>query len=818
MDVDTEVHIQGANSFKRKLHHFPLDGMKKKQHSTSEGLESESNLQADENRQKTESIGKSPVSVDTHGKDSELLSKTRDTPLRGSKVTFSEVEYAGTKPHVNYQNAKVGSNTNKTNKTVTNIVGILKNPGNIGKRLSTRGYFKQLASSNPTEPLGSRPVATKILSKDFSLYTRASSESVSNVLKSRGVNMMEQKRKLVTPVKVEFNSLLDSTDFNVLEQTQTLFDLLSDKDRQIRILDVNKQVVLFERGISLPEGEDFSTLMKTRHQTFRKGNHKVTIFFVVESTLSIQKLKYMDPIKTFIFENNIWVKPDFFDTKIESSPGYFTLLHPKITNKMDYKEILKQAMYKISIDINDEAVKTWYESNGVEINETEINIPTFQLEPGVKKWGKIQTEVLRVTCSAEDANYVKYLLSKVGDMDQLDQGLFVPEGLHLMAGKEVVSQILTEQKNFLGKISSIQLEGISLEDMSTFCEVRKNTLKDYFLDIPGVLSVERTFFTDTRGQWLLVIDHTQSDNVKKYFEEQLTTIYKAKRDCKIRLLTYQVPNANKAYRLQILQDVIGKVGSYAEALTKRFSSTGKNVGPVQKSMIQKQKTNVGYTDFPTEHDAQDFPPLGIVPNNHTTKPDATYTEQKQTIADKLTNTQDINHTSTSTNKKNFVIEADKSADITKSAQAPKYQDLADTITTLREENKKHLEAITTVLEQKIDQVIESRMIELSNTVATTVAAQLLKTMRGLASSHKAKSCTQDSQFLTPPRIDPGKLTEDSVNITQSAEKQRPMQMPSNARTQDMLSELDKIGRQTNSITDPPHDIKKLRNKGSTDET
>ena len=132
-------------------------------------------------------------------------------------------------------------------------------------------------------------------------------------------------------------------------------------------------------------------------------------------------------------------------------------------------------------------------------------------------------------------------------MNKLNQGLFVPEGLHLMEGKEVVSKLLQEQKKFLSDITSIQLEGISLEDMTKYSEDRQKTLKDYLLDIPGVFAVERTFFTTNRGQWLMVIERNYTANVKTYFEAQLSVIYQSKRDCNVRLLTYQVPNANKVY-------------------------------------------------------------------------------------------------------------------------------------------------------------------------------------------------------------------------------------------------------------------------------
>ena len=193
---------------------------------------------------------------------------------------------------------------------------------------------------------------------DFSYpYKKPSRESNQHIMKTRGFYMTDTQRKISTPVKVEFNSTPNQTEFNVIGKRQTLFDIFSAGDQNLKILDVDKKVILFKQGITIPDGEEFETLFKARQQTFRKGNRKFTINFLVESTLTIQKLKYKDPIKTFIFENNIWIKSDFFDTKIESSPGYFTLIHPKITNKMDYKEIFKHSLSSITIDANEETVK-----------------------------------------------------------------------------------------------------------------------------------------------------------------------------------------------------------------------------------------------------------------------------------------------------------------------------------------------------------------------------------------------------------------------------------------------------------------------------
>ena len=61
--------------------------------------------------------------------------------------------------------------------------------------------------------------------------------------------------------------------------------------------------------------------------------------------------------------------------------------------------------------------------------------------------------------------------------------------------------------------------------------------------------------------------------IKEYIDKHLSTIYKSKRDCNACLLMYQTAKLNTAYRVQMIQDCIGKVGTYTEALTNKTISS-----------------------------------------------------------------------------------------------------------------------------------------------------------------------------------------------------------------------------------------------------
>ncbi len=83
----------------------------------------------------------------------------------------------------------------------------------------------------------------------------------------------------------------------------------------------------------------------------------------------------------------------------------------------------------------------------------------------MRKWGEIQVEVLSIQCCIDDAQYLKCLLVEASSQGLFSQGLFVPTGLHLIEGKEVVMSLLREQQDFIKQVTSVQVEGISSKDM-----------------------------------------------------------------------------------------------------------------------------------------------------------------------------------------------------------------------------------------------------------------------------------------------------------------------------------------------------------------
>lgn len=126
-------------------------------------------------------------------------------------------------------------------------------------------------------------------------------------------------------------------------------------DPSIRLFSSNDNKLLWEVNSTIVENEEFESKFQMRQQNFRNGNTKVTLHGIVESQYKINKMKFTDPLKSLLLEKNIWIKPDFYSTKVVSSPGFFTTIHPKLTNKQTYADYLTKAMKETILDENEEA-------------------------------------------------------------------------------------------------------------------------------------------------------------------------------------------------------------------------------------------------------------------------------------------------------------------------------------------------------------------------------------------------------------------------------------------------------------------------------
>ena len=406
-------------------------------------------------------------------------------------------------------------------------------------------------------------------------------------LKTRGQHLVDNKEVYRTPIKIEFNVDNKANEFNLLAEFNALLSHLTTQDPGLRLLDHTTEKVIWETGQALPEKEDFHTAFQTREQSFRTGNKKVSVYCVVEAMSTINRMKYAEPTKSYIFEHNIWIKPDFYFTKVVSSPGFFTLVHPKWTNKIDFTEQIKTVLQTTEINVDEFIVVEWRKQKGYENHEGNIIVPNFHMETTTRKWGGLQTDVLSVQCATEDAKYLKYLLSAAGSTDTLPKGIFVPTGIHLMEGKEVLHQLLQEQIEFLNTVTSFQIGGINCEEMY---QVKENqwSIHQLLRNAAGVSAIERMFHTAYSGQWLIVVDKDSVNKLVDHISINLNKIYRTKQASTPKLITHSRDVNNTGYRLLFVDRSNRGVSTYAEVLTKRFPN--KEVGD---KFMDGKTTSVG---------------------------------------------------------------------------------------------------------------------------------------------------------------------------------------------------------------------------------
>ena len=92
-----------------------------------------------------------------------------------------------------------------------------------------------------------------------------------------------------------------------------------------------------------------------------------------------------------------------------------------------------------------------------------VTIPAFNLQNTERKWGQIQTEVLSVQCAKEDAQFVKYLMSRAIERKLLQDCIFIPIGIHLMKTSEVLSNLLRQHNVFLTNTTTFDIYGLLKE-------------------------------------------------------------------------------------------------------------------------------------------------------------------------------------------------------------------------------------------------------------------------------------------------------------------------------------------------------------------
>jgi len=141
---------------------------------------------------------------------------------------------------------------------------------------------------------------------------------------------------------------------------------MQEVDITIKIKSASEENVEWTKLSALPEDEEFTKHFQVKDFSYRKMR-KIVVYMTLVTRLHINRLKYGEQVKEHLFCNNIWFKPDRFETKVESSPGIITMLHPKMTNRDDYKDEIYVALQA--------ALKNFHDQ-GKELDQGSTKMPT----------------------------------------------------------------------------------------------------------------------------------------------------------------------------------------------------------------------------------------------------------------------------------------------------------------------------------------------------------------------------------------------------------------------------------------------------------
>ena len=94
------------------------------------------------------------------------------------------------------------------------------------------------------------------------------------------------------------------------------------------------------------------------------------------------------------------------------------------------------------------------------MDENEHSVPFFTIKTGVRKMKNTSAEFLNIISAKVDAELLKMLLSRAGELFTDQRWTFVPTGMHLIESVDIVKSALRMQNEYCNSITSIAIEVI----------------------------------------------------------------------------------------------------------------------------------------------------------------------------------------------------------------------------------------------------------------------------------------------------------------------------------------------------------------------
>ena len=132
-----------------------------------------------------------------------------------------------------------------------------------------------------------------------------------------------------TPIKIEFNITRDTEEFNVRAELLQLLNKMKQRDGKLRVKSSIPGENRWEELDSIPEDDHFIEQFQAKEFTYCT-HRKVILHMTIITQHPINKLKYCAEVKDYIYEKNIWIKPDRYNSRVESSPGIIAMVDTRL--------------------------------------------------------------------------------------------------------------------------------------------------------------------------------------------------------------------------------------------------------------------------------------------------------------------------------------------------------------------------------------------------------------------------------------------------------------------------------------------------------
>ena len=170
-------------------------------------------------------------------------------------------------------------------------------------------------------------------------------------------------------------------------------------------------------------------------------------------------------------------------------------------------------------------------------------------------------------------------MAEASEKKLLTKGIFIPTGLHLMEGKEVVTNILLAHEDNTKRLIGLPLNGMTQEEMKKRVPKTNKTVEETIREVEGVISVEKMGGYQYSNKWLLVLKREKEKDVQKQLSENIEIMYKSQSG-QARMITAGTYYAVKQNTKRT------EVGTYAEILMKQYLPTEKQQKYIEKDTYE----------------------------------------------------------------------------------------------------------------------------------------------------------------------------------------------------------------------------------------